>query len=77
MITVEIRVNGSLIAAANVSNTGEMKGQHYLYDVQAAEWPLRGNGPITHSSQLYHERSAGAIVLIQEVLKSMIEGEDE
>lgn len=74
VISVEIRVNGNLIAAlhaVNRGNTGRVsKSGHPQceYEWTSAEFPVNLNGPpIGHTGSLRHFRDAGAIALVRDM----------
>lgn len=74
MITVEIKVNGSLIAAVNAINrkfTGKehpTRGPQCEYEWTSAIFPMSLSGPVeTHCGKLTHHRDDGAVELIRAI----------
>lgn len=74
VISVEIRVNGNLIATLHAVNRGDTGKRNKAgspqceYDWTGAEFPLHLNGPpVGHSGSLRHYRDAGAIQLVRDV----------
>jgi hypothetical protein len=72
MLTIEIRVNGSLISAANVHNKGYASGTddtcEYTWD--AVRFPLEiGTLPVVSTGKLQHKRSEGAEALVSKLMK--------
>ena len=74
VISVEVRVNGNLIAilhAVNRGNTGRVSkdgGPQCEYDWTAGEFPLHLDGPAaTHYGSLRHFRDAGALALVRDM----------
>ena len=79
MLTVEIRVNGSLISAANVHNKGYASGAddtcNYTWD--AVRFPLEiGKGPMTATGTIQHKRSEGAEVLVSKLMRMIADVEE-
>ena len=73
MISVEIRVNGSLIATAGVVNRGPA-GVLQEYEVQSVLMPLDNRGPAdSRHFKVHHNRDDGALSLIHNVIERMME----
>jgi hypothetical protein len=84
VISVEIRVNGNLIAALHAVNRGETgrysKAGHPQceYDWTSAEFPLHLDGPpAAHAGSVRHYRDAGAIELVRSLCEMCINEDKE
>lgn len=72
MISVEIRVNGGLIAVASVVNRGAA-GVLHEYEVQSVLMPLNNAGPAdSRHFTVQHDRMDGALSLIHNVIERMM-----
>lgn len=84
VISVEIRVNGNLIAtlhAVNRGETGKYSKAGYPqceYDWTSAEFPVHLDGPATtFSGSLRHYRDAGAIELVRSMCEMCTDEDKE
>lgn len=69
MLTFELRVNGTLIAATNIINVG---GTHISqYEYQHVSFPMAGGAPVVREGKIEHKRSEGAEVLVRKVMEAM------
>lgn len=69
MLTFELRVNGSLIAATNIVNVGAAPISQYEY--QHVSFPMAGGVPVVREGKIEHKRSEGAEVLVRKVMEAM------
>lgn len=73
MISVEVRVNGSLIAAASVVNRGALEGGLHEYEAQTMLFPANNDEPpVPGHFRLKHAREDGAMKLIRKVVERML-----
>lgn len=72
MLSVEIRINGTLISAISARNRGPMDSVGtYRYEYQCVTFPYNNEGPpkIAHG-KLIHKRSAGAEALVAKLCRA-------
>ena len=70
MLTVEIRINGSIITAATVHNTGEVVAGKSHYEYQCVRFPADCRGPAETTHGFFnHKRSEGAEALVSTLMK--------
>lgn len=69
MLTFELRVNGSLIAATNIVNVSAAPISRY--DYQHVSFPINGGTPIVKEGSIEHRRSDGAEVLVGKIMEAM------
>lgn len=69
MLTFELRVNGSLIAATNIVNVGAAPISQYEY--QHVSFPMNGGEPVMRKGSIEHRRADGAEVLVRKVMEAM------
>ena len=69
MLTVEIRVNGSIVSAISAINTGASTGLgKYRYEYQSASFPMNNNGPCKISNGFVdHKRLDGIEALVSKL----------
>ena len=80
MISVEIRINGGLVAAARVATRGKVGVSPYgpasglhEYEVQSVMMPLNNSGPAdSRHFTVQHDRDDGALSLIHQVIERMM-----
>jgi len=73
MLTIEIRINGSIISAMTAVNRGGL--EECIYEYQGVTFPVDSHGRCrTFNGTLTHSRSKGAEVLAQKLLKAAAEG---
>jgi hypothetical protein len=73
MISLEVRVNGMLIAAASLVNRGVLEGGMHDYEAQYTMFTVDNDGPpaIGHF-RVEHARRDGAMKLIKAVVERML-----
>lgn len=73
MITLEVRVNGNIIATASVINTGTvLEDGRTVYDARTMQFPINHEeDAVVGRLQILHKRADGAMSLIQKVAKEM------
>jgi hypothetical protein len=72
MISLEVRVNGSIIAAATVVNVGNCEDGRCLYGVRSIQFPVsHKDETIVRDFELKHRRDDGAMALISAVAGRM------
>lgn len=76
MLTVEIRVNGSIVTVISAVNRGiehlDTNQMFYRYEYQGATIPLDNKGPVeSFNGFVEHIRSDGLIKLIQLLLNKI------
>lgn len=66
MLSVEIRINGTIIAAICACNRGLVStGGMYRYEYQGVTFPVDNSGPVaTVHGFIQHERTRGAQALV-------------
>lgn len=69
MLTFELRVNGSLIAATNIVNVGAAPISRYEY--QHVAFPIDGGKPVVREGSIEHRRKDGAEVLVRKIMEAM------
>ena len=69
MLTFELRVNGSLIAATNIVNVGAAPISRYEY--QHVSFPINDGKPVVREGKIEHKRSDGAEVLVRKIMEAM------
>ena len=73
MISLEVRVNGSLIAAASVVNRGPLDNGCCEYEAQTVLFPTDNAGhPTTRSFRCEHKRADGAMKLMKQIVEEML-----
>lgn len=76
MLSVEVRINGTIIVAVSVHNVGmdrDLPGQH-RYEYQCVRFPADCEGPAkTTHGFITHKQADGAEVLVSKVLGTLVE----
>jgi hypothetical protein len=71
MLTVEIKVNGVLVAAINAINRGGEAFGRCEYEWASAEFRMQWNGPpVVHDGKLTHDRPDGCIELTRRLCEA-------
>lgn len=74
MLTIEVRVNGSIISALTVLNRGPVpkKLGWYFYEYQGISFPASHSGPPRlWNGSLIHDREKGAEVLLKRLYSAI------
>lgn len=71
MLTIEIRVNGSIVTAMSAINTAAMDGDRYIYDCNGVTFNMDEKIPprVWHST-VKHKRSDGINKLAAVLMKA-------
>jgi hypothetical protein len=71
MLTIEIRVNGSLVVALTATNRGPhgvFSGDEPTYEYQAVSFPIDNKGPcVTKHGHITHKRCDGIEALAEKL----------
>lgn len=74
MLSVEIRVNGSLIAAFAAINRGAVDSTgRYRYEYQGVRFPVDFGPPVATNGFIEHMRQDGAEVLVAALCRALAE----
>lgn len=78
MLSVEIRINGTLISAMTAINAGQDKEYSlglYQYEVSGVMFPASGSGDlVTFTDVIKHKRSDGAEKLVELLMVAAAKG---
>jgi hypothetical protein len=70
MLTIEIKVNGNLVAAVSAANTGYYPdGERCHYEARGVEFGPLGSIPQAWASEVDHKRADGILTLAALLLK--------
>lgn len=73
MITLEVRVNGSIIAAATIVQQGPCEDGRHLYNARTIQFPLDHKDETkVRDFSIKHQREDGAMALMAIVSKEMM-----
>jgi hypothetical protein len=81
MISIEIRINGTLITAVNAVNKRTVKSDYSVkppiviceYEFQGVRFPVDGSLPIATHGRIEHGREDGAEILVSKLMKAIVE----